>query len=215
MILINTEEKKLKMYEAINEAVREFVITNWEKLPKDETSKEEWYTMLNQAVVHAANIYNCLSARFVEIYKLSEDVKTPVYSTDGAACFDIHAHLPPEQKIYIYPGGAEVISTGLIFKIPRGFCMKIYSRSGMGFNDNISLINSVGIIDSDYRGEVKVKLIKALNGSDTDYAPYCIQNGDRIAQAMIVPVTRVLFSELKEKPELEGNRKGGYGSTGN
>lgn len=149
-------------------------------------------------------------------YKLDPTVKDPVYATDGSACFDLHAHfLDPNYTIYLYPGGTVELPTRLIFSIPENYCLKIFSRSGQGFNENVCLVNSVGIIDSDYRDEVMVKLIKFNDESDPNNEfPYVIKHGDRIAQAMLVHAPKIDLKELKTKPKKLPSRKGGFGSTG-
>lgn len=128
----------------------------------------------------------------------------PMYATAGAACFD----LASVYGDHIEPGGETVFGTGLAFEIPQGHVMLVYSRSGHGFKNSVSLVNSVGVIDSDYRGNVAVKL---CNNSD---APFVVEAGDRIAQAMVVPVIQCNFREVAE---LNGTERGvgGFGSTGN
>lgn len=145
----------------------------------------------------------------VKVKKLHPDAIIPQYQTAGAACFDLHAVLPPNEAAAPYYGAPEVINTGLSFEIPEGFAMLIFSRSGQGFNYDVRLANCVGVIDSDYRGEVKVKLTR----DSCDDVSYSVMHGDRIAQAMIVPIPRI---ELVESEELSDTTRGsnGYGSTG-
>lgn len=139
----------------------------------------------------------------------------PQYATDGAACFDLHARMekPWEEGEVSYaqvnPGTPTVIRTGLAFEIPDGYVMLIFSRSGHGFKNDIRLANCVGVIDSDYRGEVQVKLTN--DNSDGNFLT--VKHGDRIAQAMIVPVERVELVQVDELSSTERG-EGGFGSTG-
>lgn len=137
----------------------------------------------------------------IKAKKLHPDAQLPVYATPGAACFDLHAVV-----VDTYTHGY-VCKTNLAFEIPEGHVMLIFSRSGHGFNQGIRLANCVGVIDSDYRGEVIIKLHR---DRDTDYK---IRAGDRVAQAMIIPVDRVAFELSEELGETERG-SGGFGSTG-
>lgn len=142
----------------------------------------------------------------IKIKKLHIDAIIPAYATDGSAAFDIHA-IVEESKIVGLNG--VTIRTGLAFEIPAGYCMKVYSRSGAGFKSNVRLSNCVGVIDSDYRGELMVKLI-----ADTMAFSMIVNNGDRIAQGIIVPVEQVEF-ELADALGFTERGNGGFGSTGN
>ena len=138
----------------------------------------------------------------VKFKKLTETAKQPTYATDGAACFDFYAD--DAKKVFYH----ETVSTGISVEIPIGHAMLIYSRSGHAAKYNVRLSNCVGVIDSDYRGEVKIMLIR--DGVDKVLV---VEKGDRIAQGMIVPVERVEFVECEELSETDrGN--GGFGSTG-
>lgn len=146
----------------------------------------------------------------VKIKKLHPDAIVPTYATDGAACFDLYAIIPApyccEKVEYNKP---TTFRTGLAFEIPEGWVMRIYSRSGHGFNNNTRLANCVGIIDSDYRGEVKVKLAyDSFNGQLE------VKNGDRIAQAEITPMYRTSFTVVDDLSETDRGA-GGFSSTGN
>lgn len=157
----------------------------------------------------------------IKIKKVHPDAIVPTYGTAGAACFDLHAICPPHSmRTPLFPGETMTIRTGLAFEIPEGYVMLVFSRSGHGFKNDVRLANCVGVIDSDYRGEVMVKL-----RSDDD-PPYlspgratpetyflAIGPGDRIAQAMIVPFPRVAFDVVKELSSTERGA-GGFGSTG-
>lgn len=144
----------------------------------------------------------------IKIKKIHKDAKIPKYSTDGAACFDLFVADDNIPNILHLNNKHIVLGTGLIFEIPKGYVMKIYSRSGHGFNYNVRLANCVGILDSDYRGECKVKL--TLDDYDCVFK---INKGDRIAQAMIEKVEQISFLEKDVLSETERNG-GGFGSTG-
>lgn len=145
----------------------------------------------------------------IRIRRIRSNAILPAYATSGAACFDLHACFDdPTWEVELKQGNRIIIDTGLAFEIPDGWCMKVFSRSGHGFNSSVRLLNSVGIIDSDYRGEVKVGLDMALNGRSL-----VIRDGDRIAQAMIVPIQRCAFHSADELSKTERG-SGGFGSTG-
>lgn len=134
---------------------------------------------------------------------ISSKAELPVYSTDGAGCFDIRTIesgvvKAKEQKIF---------STGLKFAIPEGYVMLVFSRSGQGFKNGVRLANTTGIIDSDYRGELKVCL---RNDSSIDYK---IEAKDRICQAMVIPFLRCAFTQVDKLSETKRGESG-FGSTG-
>lgn len=140
----------------------------------------------------------------VKFKKTHPNAKTPTYGTEGAACFDFYA----TSEAIVHPKTtSELLDTGVAFEIPEGYVMLAYSRSGHGFKNGIRLCNSVGVIDSDYRDSIKVRLV---NDSPISFE---ILTGDRILQAMIVPVPRI---ELVESDELSKTERGlgGLGSTG-
>lgn len=150
----------------------------------------------------------------LKIKKLHPDAIVPTYATDGSGCFDLHA-LVEEWDTNARAYGVEVansrpvtFSTGLAFEVPRGHVMLIFSRSGHGFKNDVRLANCVGVIDSDYRGEVKVRL--STNGERGRLTVY---SGDRIAQALVIPVPRVEFVEVDSLSET-ARGTGGFGSTG-
>lgn len=141
----------------------------------------------------------------IKIKKVHPDAMLPVYASEGAACFDLHAVVHPDgMTANIY--SPLVVRTGLAFEIPQGYAMLVYSRSGHGFKNDVRLANCVGVIDSDYRGEVLVKL--TCDGQK----PLVVFAGDRIAQAMIVPVDTVKFKEVEELGVTERGADG-FGST--
>ncbi len=140
----------------------------------------------------------------VNVKKLHPAASIPWNATAGAACFDLRTIEPGE----VGPcGGTFQFRTGLAFEIPAGHVMLIFSRSGHGFKNRISLVNSVGVIDSDYRGEVQVKL-----RNDSPFR-FGFEPGDRIAQAMILPVPAVEMELTEELTETQRGA-GGFGSTG-
>lgn len=137
------------------------------------------------------------------VKKLNTNATLPRYATPGAACFDLHAL----EGGLIVPGCAQVFGTGLAFEIPFGHVMQIFVRSGLAFNEGVRLVNSTGIIDPDYRGEVRIGLHNA------GQYQVVISRGDRIAQAMIVAAPRVEIVEVSALSETERG-EGGFGSTG-
>lgn len=144
----------------------------------------------------------------IKVKKLFNNVQLPVYGSAGAACFDLHAYMQlHEPELCVLDAHTPaVFHTGLSFEIPEGFVMLIFSRSGHGFKNDVRLANCVGVIDSDYRGEVCVKL------SMDAYGQFVVKHGDRIAQAMIMPVPTIEFEEGELSDTSRGT--GGFGSTG-
>jgi dUTP pyrophosphatase len=170
----------------------------------------------------------------VGVYKLSDTARTPTYATAGSACFDLYAdfsgvravrvHSPsnfeterlvqrfPEydniQGVVIDSGERALIPTNLIFDIPEGWKMMIYARSGNALKFGMSLANSVGVVDHDY---VNPTYIIVSNQSKERLV---VKQGDRIAQAELVPIYQVVFNSLTEAPSQKTERDGGFGSTG-
>lgn len=142
----------------------------------------------------------------LKIMLLRAGAKLPVYATPGAACFDLHADLGDCDTSHSGTGSM-VVGTGLMVEIPEGYVMLLFSRSGHAFSKNTRLANCVGVIDSDFRGEVMVKLTRDDGGS------IAVEQGERIAQAMVLPVPNVNFVEASELSET-ARGKGGLGSTG-
>jgi dUTP pyrophosphatase len=146
----------------------------------------------------------------IRIQKLHPGAIVPKYATDGAACFDLHACFDTDDySARIYRNQPKAIPTGLAFEIPHGHVMLVFSRSGHAFKNSTRLGNCVGVIDADYRGEVKVNLTR----DDSDLDMLQVRHGDRIAQAMLVPYPRVSFIETEELTSTERGA-GGFGSTG-
>lgn len=141
----------------------------------------------------------------LKVLKLDENVVLPVYQTEGAAGMDLCAFL--KDAVTLQPLERKLIPTGLKIELPHGYEAQIRPRSGMSIKHGITLVNCIGTIDEDYRGEVCVPAINLSNESFT------INNGDRIAQMVIAPVTK---AELKVVSELSDTTRGegGFGSTG-
>jgi dUTP pyrophosphatase len=140
----------------------------------------------------------------IKVKTLSALAQLPTYATVGSACFDIAT---TSDGVDITPGASAVLKTDLAFEIPPGHVMMVYSRSGHGFKNGVRLANGTGVIDSDYRGELMVKLHNDSNRM------FSISRGDRIAQAMIVPVSQVAFENTQELSDT-ARGTGGFGSTG-
>lgn len=139
----------------------------------------------------------------VLLKRLNPNSIIPTYMTKGSSGMDLYS---AEEKI-IPPGKWEVISTGIAVEIPYGYEGEVRSRSGLAKNYGIFVLNSPGTIDSDYRGEVKVILMNLGN------EPFKVNIGDRIAQLVISPITRVEIFEVEELSNTERN-DGGFGHTG-
>lgn len=157
----------------------------------------------------------------IKVQKLHRDAILPRYATPGAACFDLHALGGYGRAEDMMPGSKAAFRTGLAFEVPQGHVMLIFSRSGHGFKNDIRLANCVGVIDSDYRGEVLVKLtsddipdhMPTFGGGKANVTFLRVNPGDRIAQAMILPIPQVELVEADSLSETERGT-GGFGSTG-
>ena len=136
-----------------------------------------------------------------------KDVGLPAYQSAGAAGVDLRANLPDRGAINLGPGQRQLVPTGLRVEIPEGFEMQIRPRSGLALKHGITLPNSPGTIDSDYRGPLGVIVMNA--GQE----PFTIAHGDRIAQAVIAPVVQARF-ELAEDLSATDRGASGFGSTG-
>lgn len=137
--------------------------------------------------------------------KKNEGARLPEYKTEGAAGADIFACV--DEPLVINCMERKLVSTGLFFEIPCGYEIQVRPRSGLALKNGITILNSPGTIDSDYRGEIGVLLINL--GAE----PFTIHNGDRIAQLVISHVEKCSFSEADELGRTERGA-GGYGSTG-
>jgi dUTP pyrophosphatase len=132
-----------------------------------------------------------------------EGLELPAYATDGAAGMDVLS----AEDVTLVPGARHAVATGLAVAIPPGFEIQVRPRSGLALKHGISVPNTPGTIDSDYRGELKVILIN--HGAD-DFA---IRRGDRIAQLVLAPVTQASWLEVESLDETVRG-EGGFGSTG-
>ena len=139
------------------------------------------------------------------IKRLSKKIPLPKYETDGSSGMDIAADV--KENIEIKPGKSEIIPTGLAVSIPKNFEIQIRPRSGLAAKNQISILNTPGTIDSDYRGELKVILI---NHGNEDFL---IKNNDRIAQLVFNEVVKVSFKEVNNLDQTSRDQKG-FGSTG-
>ena len=141
----------------------------------------------------------------VLIKKLDSKVQLPKYKTDGSSGMDLMAFL--ESPINLKPQESELIPTGISIAIPEDTEVQIRPRSGLAAKSNISVLNTPGTIDSDYRGEIKIILFN--HGKEN----FVINNNDRIAQMILMPIIKAEFEEVENLPKtLRGS--GGFGSTG-
>lgn len=138
--------------------------------------------------------------------KIGKEIPAPFYASAGAAAMDLHACI--DQAVTIPAGKRSVIPTGIAIALPDpSYVALVFARSGLGIKHGIAPANCVGVIDSDYRGELMVGL---QNSGDTDYT---IQPGDRIAQLMITPVIQAQVTMVDELDNT-ARGSGGFGSTG-
>lgn len=144
----------------------------------------------------------------IRVKKLSEKAIIPDFQTLGAIAFDLHS-AEDIQWSFKEPNLYEaIVETHLAFEIPSGFGMFLFPRSGLGFKYNIHLANGTGLIDSDYRGEIKIKLIAIV-----DSEPPKLRAKDRVAQASIIKVEKPIFKEVRELTQTDRGKRG-FGSTG-
>ena len=139
------------------------------------------------------------------IKRLSKEVSLPKYETSGSSGMDLAANI--DANINIDPGKTAIIPTGLALSIPKGFEVQIRPRSGLAAKQKISVLNTPGTIDADYRGEIKVILINL--GPE----PFKVEKGLRIAQMVVCPIVQAQLKEVDDLSETERG-KGGFGSTG-
>ena len=139
------------------------------------------------------------------IKRLSNNISLPKYETEGSSGMDLTANV--NKVIEIQPGKSEIIPTGLALSIPKNYEIQIRPRSGLAAKNQISVLNTPGTIDEDYRGEIKVILI------NLGEKKFTIEKGLRIAQMVLCPVIK---AELEEVDELDETKRGsgGFGSTG-
>tara|TARA_B100001121_G_scaffold266276_1_gene248790 strand:- start:1462 stop:1902 length:441 start_codon:yes stop_codon:yes gene_type:complete len=139
------------------------------------------------------------------IKRLSKTVSLPKYETDGSSGIDLAANV--SENIKIKPGQTEIIPTGLAISIPKNFEIQIRPRSGLAAKNQITVLNTPGTIDADYRGEIKVILINHGNKSFT------IEKGLRVAQMVVCPIIKANLKEVETLDETHRG-SGGFGSTG-
>ena len=133
----------------------------------------------------------------------AEGLPLPAYASDGAAGMDVVS----AEDVTLMPGARHAVATGFAFAIPHGYEVQVRPRSGLALKHGISVPNTPGTVDSDYRGEVKVIIIN--HGGE----PFAIRRGDRIAQLILAPVTRATWQEVSDLDET-ARGAGGFGSTG-
>jgi len=139
------------------------------------------------------------------IKRLSKEIPLPKYETEGSSGMDLSANIV--SSINIGPGEKKIVPTGIAISIPNGFEVQIRARSGLAAKHNITVLNTPGTIDADYRGELKVILINL--GKET----FKIEKGFRIAQMIVCPIIKVKFEEVENLNETKRGT-GGFGSTG-
>lgn len=146
--------------------------------------------------------------KIINIKKTDENAKIPTYGSEFAAGADLYAVMHNEEnKVEILPGETAFIDTGIVMEIPNGYVGLVYARSGLSWKQGLAPANKVGVIDSDYRGNIMVALYNQSNEVRT------VSEGDRIAQIIIQPVEQFGFKVTKNLSNtVRGN--GGFGSSG-
>lgn len=142
----------------------------------------------------------------MKLKKLTKTAKIPVYGTEYSAGADLYADI--KEEISFFPGETIMIPTGISIEIPEGYVGLVFARSGLAFKRGLAPANKVGVIDSDYRGEIKVAL--HCHGGD---GVKSIEPGERIAQLVILPYVKAEFEEADSLDDTERGL-GGFGSTG-
>jgi dUTP pyrophosphatase len=143
----------------------------------------------------------------VQVKRLTPTAVIPAYQSEGAAGFDFHADLGKDPAVLINPGQTVLVATGLAFAVPKGYEMQVRARSSMALKKGLTVQNSPGTVDSDYRGEVHVML------HNNSGKLQMVNHGDRIGQGLIKEVPPVEFEEVDTLDET-ARGSGGYGSTG-
>ena len=139
------------------------------------------------------------------VKKIYKNIKLPAYKTSGSSGMDLLAYI--KKKITINPNKTAIVPTGIALAIPKNYEIQIRPRSGLAANKGISVLNTPGTIDSDYRGEIKIILINLSKKL------FIVESGDRIAQMILCPVAKGKLQEVKNLPKTQRG-KGGFGSTG-
>jgi len=138
------------------------------------------------------------------VKKLDKNIKLPTYKTSGSSGMDLVAYI--KSKIIIKSGKTAIIPTGIAVAIPKNYEIQIRPRSGLAAKKGISVLNTPGTVDSDYRGEIKIILINLSKKS------FVVKSGDRVAQMILCPVAKCKLKEVKNLP-ISVRGKGGFGST--
>lgn len=147
----------------------------------------------------------------VKIKKINPLAIEPTYATEGSAAFDLYAPSNLSDILMCYEDKS-IIDIGIAFEIPEDHVMLITGRSGMAFKHDVRLANCIGVIDSDYRDTVRVKLVREADSFAVNVGEIKVSAGDRIAQGFIIPIYKVRFDVVDELSETD--RDGGLGSTG-
>jgi dUTP pyrophosphatase len=145
-----------------------------------------------------------MDAPELPVRRLEEGLPLPAYAHPGDAGADLHA----ATDVVLPPGGRATVGTGIAIAVPDGYAAFVHPRSGLASRHGITLVNAPGTVDAGYRGEVRVVL---LNTDPSE--PFTVRRGDRIAQLVVQPVTRVQFLDADELPPTPRG-EGGFGSTG-
>ena len=148
---------------------------------------------------------SCITTETLQIKKINELAKTPTYGTEFAAGADLYA--ATNEAITIQPGETKLIPTGITMAIPTGFVGLIFARSGISIKRGLAPANKVGVIDSDYRGEVMVALYNQSGVEQT------IEQNERIAQFVLMPYIKADFQGVEVLDDTDRG-EGGFGSTG-
>ena len=139
------------------------------------------------------------------VKKFDKNIKLPTYKTSGSSGMDLVAYI--KNKITINPGKTAMIPTGIAVAIPKNYEIQIRPRSGLAAKKSISVLNTPGTVDADYRGEIKIILINLSKKL------FVVKSGDRVAQMILSPVVKANLEEVKNLPKT-ARGKGGFGSTG-
>ena len=149
----------------------------------------------------------------VDVARMYDDVKMPEYKTEGSAGCDVRTYLydSEEKKIIkrtVIPAGeTQLLGTGLKFSVPKEYFLAIFPRSGIALKTKMRIANSVGVLDSDYRGELMIIMENISN------SPIVVEHGERVAQLLFIPVVQAVFTEKYDLDET-ARADGGFGSTG-
>ena len=139
------------------------------------------------------------------VKKFDKNIKLPTYKTSGSSGMDLMAYI--KNKITINPGKIALVPTGIAVAIPENYEIQIRPRSGLAAKKGISVLNTPGTVDSDYRGEIKIILINLSKKS------FVVKSGDRVAQMIVCPVVKAKLQEVKNLPTTVRGKRG-FGSTG-